>query len=273
MAEAVVAVGLGFGDEVAVLVVDTFGNNHKALAGGVVDLLHVAQEALHVEINLGEVDEVGTGTGVGSQSGGGGQPAGVTAHHLDDGHHTGVVAAGIVLHFHHGSGDVLSSRGETGAVVGAEQVVVDGLGNAHHAALVTALLHELGNLVAGVHGVVATVVEEVAHVELLEGLQKLLVVGRIHIRVLHLVAAGAQSRGGGELQQLKLHRVFHAHVVKLAVEHATDTVGGTQHAGNLRSVKSSLDSAQNAGVNHSGRTAGLTDDACTFEFVHDMKNV
>jgi len=273
VAEAVVAVGLGFGDEVAVLVVDAFGNHHEALAGGVVNLLHVGQEVVHVEINLGEVDEVGTCASVGGQGGSGGQPAGVTAHHLDDGHHAGVVAAGIVLHLHHGSGDVLGGRGVAGAVVSAEKVVVDGLRNAHHAAFPAALLHELGNLVAGVHGVVATVVEEVAHVELLEGLQQLLVVGRIHIRVLHLVAAGAQGRGGSELQQLQLHRVFHTHVVKLTFQHALDAVGGTQHAGNLRSVESGLDSTQNAGVNHSGRTAGLTDDACTFEFVHDMKNV
>ena len=53
-------------------------------------------------------------------------------------------------------------------MIGAEQVVVNGFGNAHNAAGITDLLHILGDFVAGVHGVVTAVVEEIADVVLLE---------------------------------------------------------------------------------------------------------
>ena len=268
VAETVVAIGLGFGDELAVFVVDTFGHYHQALAGSVVALLYIVEEAFHVEVNLGQVDKVGAGAGVVGQSCSGGKPTSVAAHHFDDGHHTGVVARSIVLHFHAGGSDVLGSGSKAGAVIGAVQVVVDGLGNAHYAAFVTTLLHELGNLVAGIHGVVTTVVEEVTHIELLEGFKNFLVVGGVHIGVLHLVAASTQSGGGGELEEFELCRVFHAHVIKLFVEHAGDAVGSAEYASNLGGVESRLHSAENAGVNHSGRTAGLADDACTFKFFH-----
>ena len=106
------------------------------------------------------------------EQGAGTQRAGVGGDFTHDADHTGVIDAGVVVNFHAGSGNVLGSGSEAGAVVGTEQVVVDGLGNAHHAALVTGLLHELGDLVAGVHGVVAAVVEEVSDVVLLEYLKK-----------------------------------------------------------------------------------------------------
>ncbi len=268
VAEAVVAIGLGLGDEVAVLVVDTLGGDDEALARRVVDALHVIEEGVHVEVHLREVDEIRTGAGVAREGGGGGEPASVAAHHLDDGHHARIVAGSVVLDLHAGSGDVLGGGSVAGAVVRAVQVVVDGLGDAHDAALVAALLHELGNLVAGVHRVVAAVVEEVADIELLEGVENLLVVGRILVRILHLVAAGAEGGSGSELEQLELHRILHAHVIELLVEHARDAVRGAEHAGDLGSVEGCLDSAEDTGVDHGGGAAGLADDTCTFEFFH-----
>ena len=50
---------------------------------------------------------------------GGGQPAGVTAHALDDGDLADVVDAGIAGHFHRAGRDILGSGGVAGAVVGA----------------------------------------------------------------------------------------------------------------------------------------------------------
>src|SRR5699024_1226922 len=110
------------------------------------------------------------------QSSSGGQPAGMTAHALDDGDHAGVVHLAVTADFHEGSGNVLGSGSKAGAVVGTGQVVVDGLGHAHDTALIANPVHVLGNLVAGIHGVVAAVVEEVTDVVLLEDLQDLLVV-------------------------------------------------------------------------------------------------
>ena len=57
------------------------------------------------------------------------------------------------------------------AVVGDRQVIVDGLGDADDPQLIAGLAGQLVDLVAGVHGVVAAVVEKVADVELLEALQ------------------------------------------------------------------------------------------------------
>ena len=99
-----------------------------------------------------------------------GQPAGMAAHDLNNGHHPSVIDPGVFVDLDAGGGDILGGGGEAGAVVGSKQVVVDGLGHAHHAALIADLLHVLADLVAGVHGVVAAVVEEVAHVVLLEDL-------------------------------------------------------------------------------------------------------
>ena len=61
-------------------------------------------------------------------------------------------------------------------MIRAEQIVVNGLGHAHNAALVAHRLHILVDLIAGVHGVVAAVIEEIAYIVLLEDLKDTLVV-------------------------------------------------------------------------------------------------
>ena len=149
------------------------------------------------EIDLGQVDEVAAGLCLVGERGSGGQPACVTAHALDDGDHAGVIDVRVAGDFHDGRGDILGGGSVAGAVVGAEEVVVDGLGDAHDAALVANLLHILGDLVAGVHGVVAAVVAEIADVVLLEDLKDALVIGVVLVRVLDLVAAGAERGGRG----------------------------------------------------------------------------
>ena len=268
MAEAVGGRGLRLGDEAAVGVVDALGDGHHALAGLVVDGGDVSDELVQVKIHLREVDEVGTAAGPGGQGSGAGQPAGVTAHDLDDGHHAGVIDVGVVPDLHAGGGDILGGAGEAGAVVSAVEVVVDGLGDAHDAALIAHLLHILGDLVAGVHGVVAAVIEEVAHVVLFEDLQDALVVGVVLVGVSQLVAAGAQGRGGGVLEQLQLLGVLLTHVVQLVVQDALDAVGGAQHPGDAVRLQGRLDGALGTGVDNGSRSAGLADDACASKFAH-----
>ena len=153
-------------------------------------------------------------------------------------------------------------------MVGAVQVVVDGLGHAHDAALIAHLLHILGDLVAGVHGVVAAVVEEVAHVVFLEDLQDALVVGVVLVGIGQLIAAGAQGRGGGVLEQLQLGGVLLTHIVELVLQHALDAVGGAQHPGDAVGLQSGLDGALGAGVDDRRGAAGLTDDTCSSKFAH-----
>ncbi len=146
-------------------------------------------------------------------------------------------------------------------MVGAGQVVVDGLGDAHDAALVAHPVHILGDFVAGVHGVVAAVVEEIADVVLLEDFQNALIVGVVHIRVGDLVPAGAQGGGGGIEQVLQLLRVLLVHDHQLIVQHALDAVDGAVDLGDVFVFQRGLDDAVGAGVDDGGRTAGLADDA------------
>ena len=147
-----------FGDVHTVLIADALAHHGDALAVLGVDLLHGGQELVHIEGQLGQVDQIRAIALVGGQRGGSGQPARVAAHGFDDGDHAGVVHARVAIHFHAGGGDVLGGGAEGRAVVGAVQVVIDGLGDAHHAALIAVFEHELGNLVVGIHGIVAAIV-------------------------------------------------------------------------------------------------------------------
>ena len=156
-------------------------------------------------------------------------------------------------------------------MVGAVEVVVDGLGHAHHAALIAHLLHILGDLVAGVHGVVAAVVEEIADIVLLEDLENALVIGIIHIGIGHLVTAGAQRGRGSILQQLQLGGIFFAHIEQAVVQHALDAVLSAQHAGDIGIFQRGIDDTVHTGIDHGSRTAGLPDDACAFQLTHGKK--
>ena len=155
-----------------------------------------------------------------------------------------------------------------GAVIRAEEVVIDGLGHAHHTALVADLLHVLADFVAGIHGVVAAVVEEIADVVLLEDLQDPLVIGVVHIRVLHLIPTGTQSGGRGILQKLQLLGVLLTHVKETVVQHALDAMLRAQNPRDVGVLQRGMDHAVRAGVDDGSGTAGLAKDACAFQCTH-----
>ena len=116
----------------------------------------------------------------------------MTAHDLHDGDHLVVVHASVLVDLHAGGRDILRGAAEAGAVVGAEEIVVDRLGNTHHTAFVAHGFHVAADLVAGVHGIVAAVVEEIPHVILLKDLEDLFIVRVVRIRVRDLITAGAE---------------------------------------------------------------------------------
>ncbi len=269
MAKTVGGGGLGLGDEGAVGVVNALGDSYHAVSIRLIDPIHVIEELLHVEVHLGEIHQVGARAVNAGQGRGASQPAGVTAHNLDNADHAGIIDPGVLIDLHAACGDILGGGGKTGAVVGAKEVVVDGLGHAHHAALIAHFLHILADLVAGIHGVVAAVVEEVADIVLLKNLQNALIVRIVHIRVRHLVAAGAQGGGGSVLQQLQLGGVLLAHVKQAVVQNALDAVLRTQHPGDVGIVQSGTDYAVGAGVDDRGGSSGLTKDTGAFQFTHE----
>ena len=227
VAESVRRGGLRLGDEGAVCVVDAFGYRDQDLVILVVLVVDFGEELIHIEVGLGEVDEVRARAVVGSESGGGGEPARVSAHDLYDRYHTCVVDSGVLADLHAGGGDVFCRARESGAVVSSEKVVVYSLGNAHDSALPAGLGHESGYLVAGVHRVIAAVVEEVADIVFLEDLQDLLVIRIVVIGVSHLVTAGTEFRRGGVKQKLELFRILFVHDVKLILKNALYAVGGS----------------------------------------------
>ena len=260
MAEAVGAAGLRLGNEGAVGIVDALGNGNQAVLLLAVDPLHIGNKRIHIEVHLGQVDQIRAVALDARQSGSGGQPAGVTAHALHDGDHAGVVHLAVTADLHEGGGDILGCGSKAGAVIGAGQVVVDGLGHAHDPALIAHLGHVLGDLVAGVHGVVAAVIEEVAHIVLLENLQDPLVVGVVHIGIGNLVAAGAQGGGGSVEHVLQLLGIFLVHNHELIIQHALDAVERAVDLGDAGIFQTGLDHAVGRAVDNRGRTAGLTDD-------------
>ena len=265
MAEAVGRGGLGFGDEAAVGIVHALGDSDDAVLLLLIALGDVGDELVHVEVDLGQVDEVAAGLFFVGQRGSGGQPARVTAHALDDGDHAGVVDVRVAGDFHDGGRDILGGGRIARAVVGAEEIVVDGLGDAHDAAFVADLLHILGDLVAGIHGVVAAVVAEIADIVLLEDLKNALVIGIVFIRVLDLVAAGAEGGRRSIGQAVKLGTVFFVHAQKLVVQNALDAVICAVDPGDAVGVERGADAAVRAGVDDGRRAAGLTDDQCAFQ--------
>ncbi|MPN57262.1 hypothetical protein SDC9_204956 [bioreactor metagenome] len=143
-----------------------------------------------------------------------GKPPRVPAHDFQDHDRPRVVDPRVLVDLHAGRGDVFRGAAVTGAVVGAEQIVVDRLRHAHDAAVVADGLQVPADLPAGVHGVVAAVIEKVAYVIFFEDLENTPVVGVVSLRVLHFITAGAEGGGGRVQQEFQLRCVLHAHIVK-----------------------------------------------------------
>ena len=250
---------------------DALGDGYHAIALLFINAVHIGQELVHVEVRFGEVYQVGARAVSGGQGSGASQPASVTAHNLDDADHSGIIDPGVLVDLHAAGGDILGGGGEAGAVVGSKEVVVDGFGHAHNPALVAHFLHVFADFVAGVHGVVSAVVEEIADVVLFENLQDALIVRIVHVRVLHLITAGAQGGGRSVFQQLQLGGVLLAHVEQTVVQHTFDAVLRAQDAGDTGVFQSGADDAVGAGVDDRSGPAGLAEDTGAFQFTHEKQ--
>ena len=113
----------------------------------------------------------------------------MTAHYLNDVDRAGAVNAGILIKLHAARGDILRGAGVAGAVVGAEEVVVDRLGNADNSAIIADTAHVAAYLIAGVHRIVAAVIEEVANVILFENFKYALIIAVILLGLGYFIAA------------------------------------------------------------------------------------
>ena len=154
-------------------------------------LYHIIGKSIEIKSYLGQVYKVGA-TSISVFSGKsrtGCQPAGMTAHYLNNGHHVGIIYIGILADLHAGSGNKFCRASEAGTMVGSEKIVVDSFGNSHNAALISYLLHVLAYLIAGIHGIVSAIIEKVPHVIFFKYLKNSLIIAVIHIRVSHFISA------------------------------------------------------------------------------------
>ena len=192
----------------------------------------------------------------------------MTAHNLHHHDHAGIVDMRILIDLHHGSGNVFGSRGVAGAVIRAKQVVINGLGHAHHAAVVAYRLHIGADFMAGIHGIVAAVIEKVADIMPLEYLKNPPIVCIVLFGICDLIAAGTQRGRGCILHQAQLFGILQTHIKQTVIQHAFNAVLGAQHLCDSPGFQSCINDAVCAGIDDRGGTAGLADDAGTLQFIH-----
>ena len=190
----------------------------------------------------------------------------MAAHDLHNRDRAGVIHAAVFGNFHAGGRYVLGCARKARTVIGAEEVVVDGLGHTHHAAVPIVRLHIAADLVAGVHGVVAAVIEEVAHVVFLKDLQNAPVIRIVRVRIRHFVAAGAQLRRRRVQKQTELIRILLTDIIQAIIQNAADAVGSTVNVGNGIGFQRSLEYSVGAGIDDCSRPAGLPKDTRASQF-------
>ena len=79
-------------------------------------------------------------------------------------------------------------------MVGSEQVIIYSLWYADNAAIIPDHLHISAYLIAGVHGIVAAVIEKVPYIVLFEYLEYSLIVAVINGGIRHFISARSQLR-------------------------------------------------------------------------------
>ena len=253
----------GFDDEYAVLVADTFGHAGDTFAAVIVHYsLDVREEFLHGERNFGKVNKVGAQSFIIGKRRRGGKPARVSSHYLYDSHLTFVVDFGVEVKLHERGRHVLRGAAVSGAVVGAVEVVVDGFRNADDVTGVTRFHKIFAYLVAGIHTVVAAVIEEIADIVLLENLEYPLVIGIVHGSVFKFVSHRTEARRRSVLEEQKLVHIFLSDIVKVLFQDTFDAVSGTVNGGYVLLLEGFDKYARGRSVDDRSRSAGLSENTC-----------
>ena len=145
-----------------------------------------------------------------------------------------------------------SGRAEPRAVIGDVQVIVHGFGDADDLQVQSLRLGQLADLVAGVHGVIAAVVEKAADVKFFQGFDY-----RGIIRVGELPAAGTNGRSGG-MGQLGNDGSGHVgQVDQISLENSFRPEPGGINLIYFAAGPSGFHHALKAGVDDSGRAAAV----------------
>ena len=199
---------------------DAFADGDHAASVLGVNLLDVLDEFLLVEGDFGQINKVRSGIGaLAAEGGGGGQEAGMAAH--DDVDLDPLERAVVEVIANEGLGDELGRRAEAGAMIGAEEVVIDGLGDMEDEKVVILGHGDLVDNVGGLGRVVAANVEEVAHVVRLQDVEHFLALG-----LGGLFANRAQRGGGGPGDLEQIAPGLGGQVDQILAQDALDAGGG-----------------------------------------------
>ena len=173
----------------AIQTADSLGNRDKKALALCPGVFNIGKHFLLVNQNLGKVRQNLTVGSTGSQCRGCRNPSGIAAHQLQHNHMDGKTGS-IQCKLTGGFRCIPSGTAKTGAMIRDIKIIVHGLGNTDYLHIQPFCLGELADLVAGVHGIVAAVIEEAADIELLQRLNHR---GIVSIR--QLAAAGTNRRG------------------------------------------------------------------------------
>ena len=197
------------------------------------------------------------------EGGTGGDPACAAAHDFDNLYEVVLAHAGIVSSdLLNGASDVFDDRAVAGSVICCDEVVIDRLWNTNHTQCIATLLGQLGNLVRGVLGIIATGIKEVADIVCLEYLEHTVVV----FLALELETAGAECGTRSVTKCADRLLGFVGKVDQLLLENAEDAVLTAVDLFDALVVERFGDCTGEARVNDGCGAAGLGDQAISYKF-------
>ena len=251
----------GFGEKTAVLVLGSLRGHDHAVAALFYRAFHPGQEFLPVEGDFREQDYMGRiPLFLCGQSRRRGNPARVAAHDFQDEHPGGGFAHGGDVHggLAGGNSDIFRHRPEAGAVVGQRQVVIDGLGHMDGLQRVAHRRTQLRDFEAGIGGVAAAVVKEIADIMGPEYLDQPLVFGPVLFQAFQFVAAGAEGAGGRGQQPANRGAALLAGVDQVFSQRTYDAVApGVDLADPVLVFPGGFDDAAGGGIDDGGDATGL----------------
>ena len=230
--------------------------------------LYVLKELLHREVALGKIQQVGLNTVHHSADGRRSrQPACVSTHDLHNRNGGLCIDRAVTNDLGHGNGNVLSRRAEAGGVIGAHQVIINGLGNADKAHLIVVDLGILGELCHRIHRVITADIEEITNVVLAEQREDLLVVILISLYLGKLFTARAESRRRRVFKQVDVLGLRKAlvQIDKSLLQKALHTVSHAVQRVTLAVSKKSANNACKRRIDCGSRTARLSNDSISIQ--------
>ncbi len=189
--------GGGVGHIISVLIHQSLTHYDHAVAVFLQNILYILHKLVLGERKFRKVNEVGSIVGIILALCKGGpcrNPSGISTHHFDDGNQIVLTHRFVVegRFLDHGT-EIFNHTAVAWAVVGGNQVVINGLGHSNYPQSIALALGKFGNFIGGILGVISSAVKEVADIVGFKNFEDTLIL----LVALKLKAAGTQSRSWG----------------------------------------------------------------------------